>query len=58
MRHSSQDLHYIFKRFIEAGFPRIHKESVLVPLAKAIVEAHNGTIEADSTLGSAVPPLQ
>jgi signal transduction histidine kinase len=48
-----EDLHHIFKRFYRSRFSKDTQGIGLgLPLAKAIVEAHNGTIEADSTLGS------
>lgn len=47
-----EDLHYIFKRFYRSRFSKETQGIGLgLPLAKAIVEAHNGTIEVDSTLG-------
>ena len=47
-----EDLHHIFKRFYRSRFSKDTQGIGLgLPLAKAIVEAHNGTIEADSTLG-------
>lgn len=48
-----EDLHYIFKRFYRSRFSKeTHGIGLGLSLAKAIVEAHNGTIEVDSTLGS------
>lgn len=48
-----EDLHHIFKRFYRSRFSKDTKGIGLgLPLAKAIVEAHNGTMEADSTLGA------
>lgn len=47
-----EDLHHIFKRFYRSRFSKDKQGIGLgLPLAKAIVEAHNGTIEADSTSG-------
>lgn len=47
-----EDLHHIFKRFYRSRFSKDTQGIGLgLPLAKAIVEAHNGTIEADSELG-------
>jgi len=48
-----EDLHHIFKRFYRSRFSKDTQGIGLgLSLANAIVEAHNGTIEADSTLGS------
>ncbi|MCM1261471.1 MAG: HAMP domain-containing histidine kinase [Butyrivibrio sp.] len=48
-----EDLHHIFKRFYRSRYSKDAQGIGLgLPLSKAIVEAHNGTIEADSTLGS------
>lgn len=47
-----EDLHHIFKRFYRSRFSKDTQGIGLgLPLAKAIVEAHNGTIEVDSELG-------
>lgn len=47
-----QDLHHIFKRFYRSRFSKdIQGVGLGLPLAKAIIEAHNGTIEVDSELG-------
>ncbi len=47
-----EDLHYIFKRFYRSRYSKDTQGIGLgLPLAKAIVEAHNGTIEVDSVLG-------
>lgn len=47
-----EDLHYIFKRFYRSRYSKDTQGIGLgLPLAKAIVEAHNGTIEVDSILG-------
>lgn len=46
------DLYFIFKRFYRSRFSKDTQGIGLgLPLTKAIVEAHNGTIEVDSTLG-------
>lgn len=48
-----EDLHHIFKRFYRSRYSKDTQGIGLgLPLAKAITEAHNGTIEVDSTLGS------
>ena len=48
-----EDLPHIFKRFYRSRFSQDTQGVGLgLPLAKAIVEAHNGTIEVDSDLGS------
>ncbi|WP_459480290.1 sensor histidine kinase [Clostridium saccharoperbutylacetonicum] len=47
-----EDLHHIFKRFYRSRFSKDTQGIGLgLPLAKAIVEAHNGTIEVDSEFG-------
>lgn len=47
-----EDLHHIFKRFYRSRFSKdVQGIGLGLPLAKAIVEAHNGTIEVNSELG-------
>ncbi len=47
-----EDLHHIFKRFYRSRFSKDTQGIGLgLPLTKAIVEAHNGTIEVDSQPG-------
>ncbi len=47
-----EDLHHIFKRFYRSRFSKDRQGLGLgLPLAKAIVEAHSGTIETDSEVG-------
>ncbi len=47
-----EDLHHIFKRFYRSRFSKDTQGVGLgLPLAKAIIEAHNGTIEVHSELG-------
>lgn len=47
-----EDLHHIFKRFYRSRFSKDTQGVGLgLPLAKAIVEEHNGSIEVDSELG-------
>ena len=48
-----EDLHHIFKRFYRSRFSKdVQGIGRGLPLAKAIIEAHNGTIEVDSTLST------
>ena len=48
-----EDLYYIFKRFYRSRFSKDTRGIGLgLPLAKAIVEAHSGASEVDSTLGA------
>jgi hypothetical protein len=47
-----EDLHHIFKRFYRSRFSKDRQGIGLgLPIAKAIIEAHDGTIEVDSRLG-------
>lgn len=47
-----EDLHHIFKRFYRSRFSKDTQGIGLgLPLAKAIIEAHDGAIEVDSELG-------
>ena len=47
-----EDLHHIFKRFYRSRYSKDTQGIGLgLPLTKAIVEAHSGTIEVDSALG-------
>ncbi len=47
-----EDLLHIFKRFYRSRFSNDpHGIGLGLPLAKAIIEKHNGTIEVNSTLG-------
>lgn len=47
-----EDFYHIFKRFYRSRYSKDTQGIGLgLPLAKAIVEAHNGTIEVDSILG-------
>lgn len=46
-----EDLHHIFKRFYRSRFSKDKQGVGLgLPLAKAVIEAHSGTIEVDSGL--------
>lgn len=48
----SEDLYHIFKRFYRSRFSKdVQGIGLGLPLAKAIVEAHGGTIEVDSAFG-------
>ena len=48
-----EDLHHIFKRFYRSRFSKDQQGIGLgLPLAKMIVEAHNGTIEVSSEPGT------
>lgn len=48
-----EDLHHIFKRFYRSRFSKDTQGIGLgLPLAKTIIEAHDGTIEVDSQLGA------
>lgn len=48
-----EDLHHIFKRFYRSRFSKDKQGIGLgLSLAKAIIEAHGGTIEVDSELGA------
>lgn len=47
-----EDIHHIFKRFYRSRFSKDTQGIGLgLPLAKAIIEAHNGSIEVDSRVG-------
>ncbi|SHK39623.1 Histidine kinase-, DNA gyrase B-, and HSP90-like ATPase [Hespellia stercorisuis DSM 15480] len=47
-----EDINHIFKRFYRSRFSKDTQGIGLgLPLAKAIIEEHNGTIEVDSELG-------
>ena len=47
-----EDLHHIFKRFYRSRFSKDTQGLGLgLPLAKAIIEAHDGVIEVDSEPG-------
>ena len=47
-----EDFHHIFKRFYRSKFSKDTQGIGLgLPLAKSIIEAHNGTVEVDSELG-------
>lgn len=46
-----EDMYHIFKRFYRSRFSKdVQGIGLGLPLAKAIIEAHNGTIEVDSEL--------
>lgn len=48
-----EDIYYIFKRFYRSRFSKDTQGVGLgLPLAKAVIEAHNGTITVDSELGA------
>ena len=48
-----EDLPHIFKRFYRSRFSKdIQGIGLGLPLAKAVIEAHNGTVEVDSELGA------
>ena len=47
-----EDLHHIFTRFYRSRFSKDTRGTGLgLPLAKAVIEAHRGTMEVDSILG-------
>ncbi len=47
-----EELHHIFKRFYRSRFSKDTQGTGLgLPLAKAVIEAHRGTMEVDSILG-------
>lgn len=47
-----EDIYHIFKRFYRSRFSRdVQGLGLGLPLAKAIIEAHNGTISVNSILG-------
>lgn len=47
-----EDLHHIFKKFYRSRFSKDTQGiGIGLPLAKSIIEAHNGIIEVDSELG-------
>lgn len=47
-----EDLHHVFKRFYRSRYSKDTKGIGLgLPLAKSVIEAHNGTVEIDSQLG-------
>lgn len=49
----SEDIHHIFKRFYRSRFSKDKQGAGLgLPLSKAIVEAHDGSITVDSVPGS------
>ena len=48
----SEDMPHMFKRFYRSRFSKDTQGIGLgLPLAKAVIEAHSGTIEVDSELG-------
>jgi signal transduction histidine kinase len=48
----SEDIHHIFKRFYRSRFSKDTQGIGLgLPLAKTIIESHDGNITADSVLG-------
>ena len=48
-----EDFYHIFKRFYRSRFSKEKQGIGLgLPLSKAIIEAHDGTIEVDSVLGN------
>lgn len=48
-----EDLYHIFKRFYRSRFSQdVQGIGLGLPLAKAIIEAHEGTVEVDSQLGA------
>ena len=48
----SQDIYHIFKRFYRSRFSKDTQGIGLgLPLAKAVIEAHNGSIEVNSEIG-------
>lgn len=48
-----EDFYHIFKRFYRSRYSKDTQGTGLgLPLAKSIIEAHNGTIKADSKLGN------
>lgn len=47
-----EDIYHIFKRFYRSRFSRdVQGLGLGLPLAKAIIEAHNGTVSVNSVLG-------
>ena len=47
-----EDIHHIFKRFYRSRFSKdVQGVGLGLPIAKAVIEAHDGTIEVDSMLG-------
>lgn len=52
MREYLEDLYHIFKRFYRSRFSKDTQGIGLgLPLAKSIIEAHQGSIEVHSELG-------